>query len=262
MKRYFSVYRMLLRMNFSMLVGYRENFYNSLLASLAWGSFSLYSIVLLTSKSSMIFGWKREEMLLLNGVYGIIISLFHMQFSKNFERFSEIIHMGQLDSILVKPMDSQFLVSFWLFGYASISRTIIATGYTVYVASMMHIPFSLSRIAGFMTLAVLGLVTLYSIWFIIITFTVWFTRLHNLTELMFTITGAARYPQEIMRQMNQYIFLFLFPITLIITLPTKAYLNRLGSGEFVAIGILSGVLFVSSRAFWRFALRSYTSASS
>lgn len=245
-----------------MLAGYRGNFYNSMLASLAWGSFSLYSIVLLTSKSTMIFGWKREEMLLLNGAYGIIISLFHMQFSKNFERFSEIIHHGQLDSILVKPMDSQFLVSFWLFGYASISRTIIAIGYTIYIVTMMHMSLSFSRIAGFVVLAVLGLVTLYSLWFMVITFTVWFTRLHNLAELMFTITGAARYPQEIMRQVSQYVFLFLFPLTLIITLPTKALLGRLGWGELVTIGLLAVGLFAFSRAFWRFALRSYTSASS
>ena len=262
LKKYFRVYRTLLRLNFDVLVAYRGNFINSLLASLAWGAFSLYSIVLLTSKTNMVFGWRREELLLLNGVYGIFISFFHMQFSRNFERFSELIHLGHLDSLLVKPLDSQFLVSFWLFGYATISRTIISLIYTFYIAKSLSISFSLPQLLGIVALFPAGLLLLYSIWFIIITITIWFSRLSNLVELMFTVTGTARYPQEMLRQVTNYVFVFLFPFTLVVTLPTKAFLNRLHTEELFISAVITLLLFVFSRKFWKFALRSYTSASS
>lgn len=210
----------------------------------------------------MVFGWKREEILLLNGIYGIIIGFFHMLFSRNFERFSELIHFGQLDALLVKPVDSQFLCTFWLFGYATVSRIIIATSYVIYIANLLHITFSLIHVASFIGVTLISLLLLYSIWFISITFTIWFSRLNNLVDLMFTITGIARYPQEMLRQLVSYVFVFLLPITLIITLPTKTYLERLRTEDFILLTILSFVFFVFSRRFWKFALRYYTSASS
>ncbi len=250
-----------MKLNLDSLFIYRANFYNSLIASVAWGIFSLFSIVLLTSKTNMVFGWKRDELLLLNGLYGIIIGIYHVFISRNFERFSNIIHFGQLDSLLVKPIDSQFLLSFWLFGYATISRVIIAIIYTWYISNQLHISPTIFSVLSIVVLMIFSLLLLYSIWYIVITITIWQTRLSNLTELMFTITGTARYPQEMLNQLASYVFVFLLPLTLIINIPAKAFLSRLQSWDVIWLVTLSVGLFIVSRKFWKFALRFYTSAS-
>lgn len=262
MFKYIRIYILLLKMNLSALIIYRAHFYNSLLASIAWGSFSLYSIVLLTSRSSVVFGWQRNELLLLNGIYGIVIGCFHVIFSRNFDRFSTIIHYGQLDSYLLKPIDSQFLLTFWLFGYATISRVIIALLFTMHMINQMSLHITAGQLFAGMLLAVCGIILLYSIWFIVITLTMWFTRLSNLTELMFTITGTARYSSEMTRQLGYFIFFFFLPLTLIITVPVKVYVGRLETWEVIFLPLLAFGLFCISRIFWKFALRSYTSASS
>lgn len=248
-------------MNLLTLFIYRANFYNSLVASVAWGLFSLFSIVLLTSRSNMVFGWKRDELLLLNGLYGIIIGIYHVFISRNFERFSNIIHFGQLDSLLVKPIDSQFLLSLWLIGYATISRVIIAIIYTWYISNQLHISPTFYMISGIIILMIFSLVLLYSIWYMVITLTIWQSRLSNLTELMFTVTGTARYPQEMLSQLGSYVFVFLLPLTLIINIPAKVYLSRVQSGDVYWLIALAVFLFIASRKFWKFALRFYTSAS-
>lgn len=261
MKKYLRVYKTLLQMNLSVLIMYRAHFYNSLIASIAWGVFSLFSIVLLTSKTSMVFGWSREELLLLNGLYGIIIGFYHVFFSRNFERFSTIIHFGQLDSILVKPIDSQFLLSFWLVGYATFSRVAIAILYTWYISKLLHIVPTVYSVGSIIVLMIFSILLLYSIWYSIITFTIWHTRLSNLTELMFTITGTARYPQEMLHQLTMYIFVFLLPLTFIINVPARAYLGRMQYWDIAGLIVLSVSLFIFSRKFWKFALKFYTSAS-
>ena len=210
----------------------------------------------------MIFSWKREELLLLNGVYGIIIGVYHTMFSKNFERFSSIIHLGQLDSVLIKPIDSQFLLTFWLFGYASLSRIVIAFTYTAYIIRQLQISVSFIQIIYFFILMIFSLLLLYSIWFLVLTFTIWFTRLNNLVDLMFTITGSARYPQEMFRELTIYVFFFLFPLTLIMNIPTKLLIHRLQSTEILTFMVVALTLFIVSKKFWKFALRYYTSASS
>ncbi len=262
MLKYIRIYALLLKMNLSSLIIYRAHFYNSLVASIAWGLFSLYSIVLLTSRSSVVFGWQRNELLLLNGMYGIVIGFFHVIFSRNFDRFSTIIHFGQLDSYLLKPIDSQFLLTFWLFGYATISRIIIAFLFTWHMLGQLSVRLTISQIVAGMLFAVCGIILLYSIWFIVITLTMWFTRLSNLTEFMFTITGTARYPSEMTRQLGSFMFLFFLPLTLIITVPAKVFLGRLEMWEIIFLPLLALVFLRISRIFWKFALRSYTSASS
>lgn len=262
MKRYVRVYLTLIRLNAESLIIYPANLYNSLIAAIVWGFFSLYSIILLTSQTRGAFGWTREELLLLNGIYGIIIGIFHTVFSQNFERFSSVIHQGQLDNVLIKPIDSQFLLSFWMFRWVGLSRILIALGYVIILFQSLALKFTYLDISLFSLLSLLGILLLYSIWYMIITLTIWFTRLANLVELMFNITGIARYPRTMLAQSVGYAFWFLFPLLLIINIPTKVFLHRLDIAEVFSLIILAVLLFLGSRVFWRFALRYYSSASS
>lgn len=261
MKKYWRVYKQLLKLNFDTLLTYRANFYNNLISSVAWGLFSLFSIVLLTANSTMVFGWSRNQLLLLNGLYGIIIGLYHVFFSANFERFSNVVHFGQLDSILVKPIDSQFLLSFWIIRFATFSRVIIAMIYTWYISNKLHIVPTITSVSGILILMFFALILLYSIWYMVITLIIWQTRLSNLTELMFSVTGIARYPQEMLHQLTNYVFVFLLPLTLIINIPARVYLGKIQAWDIGWLMAMSLIFFVFSRKFWKFALRFYTSAS-
>lgn len=260
--KYLRIYKLLLKMNLSALVAYRENFINSVVSSVAWGCFSLFSIVLLTSKTSTVFGWSRQELLLLNGIYGVFIGVFHTLFSRNFERFSTIIHYGQLDSILIKPINTQFLVSLWIFNYASLSRIIIAGVYVTLLVFQMHIHISLYSIVYVVIFGTAGIILLYSLWYIVTTLVIWYTQLSNLVDLMFTVSGMARYPQEMYHQLANYLFFFLFPLTLIITIPTKIMLQRVQAWEPITLFVFAILLLFLSKWFWSYALRFYTSASS
>ncbi len=261
MKKYFKVYKTLLQLNLSTLTAYRANFINSLISSLAWGSFSVLSVFLLTSKTSSVYGWSKNELLILIGAYNIFIGIFHLLFSRNFDRFSTLIHYGQLDGLLVKPMDSQFLLSFWFFNYTSFFRILLGILFTVYMLFQTHQALSFLAILGFVIFGIIGILLLYSVWFIIVTFTIWFTRLSNLVELLYNLNGMTRYPQEMFRG-TKIIFFFLLPITLALTTPTKLLFSKSSTSDFFLLFIFSVILFYISRKFWKFALKFYTSASS
>ena len=262
MKRYFNVYKKLLQLNYHALIVYRGNFVNTVVSSVSWGIFSIVSMVLLTSKTSSIFGWTREEILILTGSYSIAIGLFHMIFSRNFDRFSRIVNLGQLDSILVKPIDAQFLLSFWIINYASFFRIILGIVFTAIMIKNVGLMVDISRIIIFTLLALVGLVLLYSIWFFVIVFTLWSTRLSNLVDLMFTVSGISRYPPEMLRQLSFFVFAFFLPLTLIISTPTKVLLHRANFWDVLFLLLFSVIFLFVARKFWKFALRFYTSASS
>ena len=262
MKHFLNVYKVLLHLNFAALVAYRSNFINSAISSIGWGILSIVSIILVTSYTTSVFGWRREELLILTGAYGITIGVFHLIFSRNFEQLAHTIHKGELDVILVKPIDSQFYVSVWRVSYTSLFRILIGIVFTLHMINQIHAELKLINVLGFFVLLVIGILLLYSLWFIVTTFTLWFTRLSNLVDFMFNVANIARFPQEMYHQLVWYVFLFLLPITLIVSTPTKVLLEKALAGDVVLVVLFSFSLFLISRKFWKFALRYYTSASS
>lgn len=262
MKKYIAIYKTLIKLNFSTLTTYRSNFINSMLSAIAWGGFTILSVVILTMRTNQAFGWRREEIILLTGAYSILIGIFHTLFSRNFERMSRIVHLGQLDYILVKPADPQFLLSFSIINFTTLIRIPLGLAIIVYLITKLHITINLLNILWFVLLLLVGLVLLYSIWYMVVTLTIWFTRLSNIVELMYSVSSISRYPREMIAQLYDFVFLFLMPLTFIINSPVKFLLNK---GTWVEAFILVGfaVLFLYiSRTFWKFSLRFYTSASS
>jgi ABC-2 type transport system permease protein len=261
MNRYMRTYKTLLKVNFMRLLVYRGNFFSTLLSSLGWGTLSIASMILLTTNVQMVYGWKREELLLLTGLYGVIIGTFHILFSRNFERLSRIIFYGELDGILLKPLDSQFSVSMWYVGYLTVFRVLMAAGFSMYIIYTYNIELQLINVISFFVLLVFSLLLVYSIWFLILTLMIWFPRLSNLVELLFNLNDLSRFPPEMYFQFKNVFIYLLIPYTFVLVTPLKTLLNKVLVGEIFGLLFFSISLFILSRFFWRFALRSYTSAS-
>lgn len=259
--RYIKIYNHLLNINLQVLFIYKANLINSIISTIVWGAMSYLSIFLLTSKAHTVYGWSQNELLLLTALYNIIIGTFHTIFSRNFERFSRIIDHAEIDTLLVKPVDSQFLVSFWWFNYTGIVRIVTGIIFVIILSQWIHLNMSLINFIYFFILSFIGLVLMYSVWFIFSTLIIWYPRLSNLVDVLYQVNGVTRYPQEIFRNAGVFIVFFLFPLTLIITLPTKLLLGKINLPDVLFLLLFTSILFLISRIFWKFALRSYTSAS-
>jgi ABC-2 type transport system permease protein len=192
----------------------------------------------------------------------MLIGVFHTLFSRNFERFSRLVLYGALDSVLVKPIDPQFLVSFWQVNYAGLFRVLIGGAYMVYLVRTLAINVPATAFIGFVFFLFTGIILLYSIWFIASTITIWYPRLTNIVDVMYTISSMSRFPREMYQQLAWYLFLFLAPLTFIIVTPVRSLLRNAAPAEYIGLVAFSFVFFFVSRKFWKYALRFYTSASS
>ncbi len=261
MKKYFIIYRHLVYLSFSSLLAYRINFFNGIFASILWSSFGLLSTFLLTSRSPQVFGWTRNELLVLASVYNIFFGLFYLFFSRNFAELTRIIHFGQLDGYLLRPIDSQFSLTCWYQGLYQIARIIIGTIFLVYILSLMHIHITVLHVLSFVLFLIFGIIILYSVWFMVLTTTIWFTNLSNLVDFMYSVNLVTKYPQEMYKGFSQYLFIAIFPLTLAIVIPVKQLIEKIILGDIASLMITAILLFIVSRKFWQYALRFYTSAS-
>jgi len=262
MKKYLRIYKRLLQLNFAALVGYRANFVNNIISSVSWSLFSFISIFLLTSRTPVLFGWKREEIILLNGVYAVVIGLFHSIFSKNFEQLTHLIERAELDSILIKPADSQFQVSFQLFSYTALVRVVLGLLFVVYFSFSLHLPFSVSYVLGFFGLLIVSLMLLYSIWLFILTFLIWNPQLSNLVVVLFSFSGMAKYPYDMYRRTGEVLAGVLLPLTLITVVPVHMLYQKIIWNEIGVFFFCTFLFFSIARWFWFFALKFYASGSS
>jgi ABC-2 type transport system permease protein len=262
MKRYFQIYRQLLIVNYHRAQTHKADFISGLFASLMWGIFSVLVVFILTSKSSSVFGWSRAELFVLTGVFNILIGgITRTFFSGNFDRFSHIVQLGELDGLLLKPLSSQFSLSFWYINYANAIRILFAVIYTAIALSFSHIPLTFMSTLLFLVLLLFGAMLMYAFWYIVMTFVIWFPDLYNLTELLYTTDNITRYPPQVLWTMRIAFFFIFFPLTLSVSVPTKVLLHTATVTDVVLlIGVALGLL-LFSKFFWNFALRYYTSAS-
>ena len=96
----------------------------------------------------------------------------------------------------------------------------------------------------------------------LMTLSVWLVRLDNLSVLADMVFVVGRYPVQIFNGWPRIFFTYVIPLAFLATFPTQALFGKFSTVE-IGVGVLlaAGSL-AASVAFWRFALRFYSSASS
>lgn len=262
MKRYFFLYKQLLLANLYSLIAYRTDFAGRLFSSFMFSMWHVITVLLLTHNVPSVFGWSRNELLLLVATYNVFIGIFHAFVSRNISQLADDVYHGRLDFVLLRPIDAQVSVSIWIIDYMSLFRCIVGLGLTAYIIHLMGITITTLAVAGYVLTIIVGLSILYSIWISFVSLTFFFPRLSNIVVLLYNLSNIARYPQEMYSRLPLFASITLLPFALIMTTPVKVLVQRFT----VPLGIeMLGIcisLGLASRFIWTRSLRSYSSASS
>lgn len=255
------MYKAILKINFVYLLTYRANFINNIISALAWGGFQVIWIALLTGKRGTVFGWTPDDMILLTFGYFMVLGIFHFLFSRNFDMFSRTVDRGELDAILLKPIDSQFHATTRIVSYANLIRAFVGLVLIIVWVVIKHYTVTPLQIVLFSLYIFVGIMTLYSIWLIFITTLIWYPNLNNMVDLLYTVNGISRYPSEIIRTSGKMVLYILIPLSLSISAPMKILLHKNSLYDVALLTVSGFLLFVVSRMFWKHSLKSYMSAS-
>ena len=92
----------------------------------------------------------------------------------------------------------------------------------------------------------------------------WIIRAQGLVYGYFNFLNIARYPDVIFPWLFRFIFGWIIPVVIVANIPARLLIKSLGQpGQLMLQLVLaSTIVFILSRAFWRFALNHYSSASS
>ncbi|MEM6889648.1 MAG: ABC-2 family transporter protein [Pseudomonadota bacterium] len=240
---------------------YRGEFLISALNSLlAFGSgfVVLYAVF---NNVSELGGWAFEEGLILFGVFLIIEGYIAMFLQPNLSRVSEYVRLGTMDFILLKPINSQFFVSFRFINIWAFPSLVLGLGLVLYGMWALDTLTSLAM-GQFLLLLIPALLIVYAVWCILNTTAFWWTQVENINLIFRTFFEAGRFPVTAYPRWLQLLLTAVIPVAFMTTIPAQAAFSDVT----VATGLISwsvglGALFIS-HAFWRYALSKYASASS
>ena len=105
---------------------FRSNFIIETISSLSWMFMNLGFYLLIFSYTDVIgvaTGWTQYEFFVFFATVAIVNSLVQTFFMPNAQEFSELIRTGNLDFALLKPIDTQFLISLQKVNWSSLGNT-------------------------------------------------------------------------------------------------------------------------------------------
>ncbi|MEO1497272.1 MAG: ABC-2 family transporter protein [Planctomycetota bacterium] len=251
-------------------MSFRSNFLIELVTGSVWVFMNLGFYLLIYQFTDSIAGWEKWEFFVFIATSMLVNSTVQAVFMPNMQELSELVRTGGLDFALLKPIDTQFLLSLRRISWSSGGNFLVAI--VLLVISLTQLPGQPTAVGAVLypIYLVAGVLLLYSVMMTLAATSIWLGRNQSLYDFWFYITSFSRYPMEIYSRSPlgdglRMAFTYLIPILVVINVPAQLMAKPLSSGGAVLAGYavvatIGGLVF--SRWLFKKALESYRSASS
>jgi ABC-2 type transport system permease protein len=256
--RLFKVY---FRLNALNELQYRVNFFMQLFSSLLDLGFGLAGLALIFSYTGNLSGWTPPQLLVVLGIFTLINGVSAVFIQPNMGRLMENVGDGNLDYTILKPADTQLIVSvseFQIWKLVDVAIGLIVLG--VALAQLGEL-FGILQALAFVFVLTCGGITFYCFYLMLATTSFWLIRVWEIMGLFESITQAGKYPVGIYPIWMRMLLTFLVPVAFAITVPAEALTNRLTLETVLLSAGLTAAILVVSRLIWQAGLRRYSGAS-
>ena len=260
MSRYLKILKLFWSTAIAAELEYRLNFVIAAVTSTANLAGSIFSLFLFYGNGYNFQGWSWQEAIIVLGFFTLLQGFAATFLAPNLNKIVEQIEKGTLDFVLLKPISSQFWLSTRIISPWGLPDLLFGIILIFYAGSQLGL-----QLSGYLISLIplsFGFVVLYSLWFLLGATSIWFVKIYNVTEVLRGLLEAGRYPIAAYPAVYRFFFTFIVPVAFLTTVPAEAMLGKTQVVWLIGAGVLALVLFLISMAFWRFALRFYTSASS
>jgi ABC-2 type transport system permease protein len=274
--QYLAVFLMFARNSLVREMTFRANFLIELVSSFSWSLMNLAFYTLIfdlmgRSQRTDIAGWTKYEFFVFIATTIFVNSLVEAFFMDNAEELSELTRTGGLDFALLKPIDTQFLVSLRKVSWSGITKLILVGGLLAYsLPKIEGLRVTPVHVVLYVAYVLMGVAILYSVMIALAATSIWLGRNQSLYDFWFYITNFSRYPMEIydgpFGTPLRHVFTFVVPILVVINVPAEILAKPFEARErwwLAAFAIVAAAASLAgSRWVFQRALLSYRSASS
>jgi ABC-2 type transport system permease protein len=261
-RKYLEVYKKFLHTSLASELEYKTNILIDLITAILSLIGSIFLLSIFFQNNESIGGWVFEQALIIQGIYTILNGITNTWFNPNLTEIVKHIREGTLDFVLLKPIDSQFYISLKKINPSGFLEIILGFCLLLFCTRINQINLNISYLSLFFITIICSICILYSLWFFISTTTIWFVKTWNATEVLRSFLYIGRFPLNSFSFPLRLFFSVFIPIAFITTIPSEVFLGISHPWEILIEVIVATIFIITSRKFWLFALKFYSSASS
>lgn len=243
---------------------YRANVWVSLLHAVLNLVVSVLALGILFGQTETLNGWDYASTLSLLGVYLIVRALQSLFIGPSLESLvglGQEVWSGQFDFTLLRPVNTQFLVTFRIWRLFSLIDLGLGAAVFFYSTFQAPQPPNLVQWGLFLLALIAGVVILYAI-LLIFTALVFWNPGYLFTWVFEAVFQLARYPLGIYPLGVRLLLTWLIPVGIITTIPAQAISGQVGFPVVFLCLAASAVLFFFASWLFNKGIRQYHSASS
>jgi len=162
---------------------FRANFLIEAISSVSWMIMNLGFYTIVYKKTPHIEGWSQYEFFVFIATTMFVNSLVQAFFMPNMQELSELVRTGGLDFALLKPIDTQFLVSLHRVNWSSLGNFLVALLLLWYsVRQIEGLQLTVSQVLLYPIYVLLGVLILYSVMITLAATSIWLGRNQSLYD--------------------------------------------------------------------------------
>jgi ABC-2 type transport system permease protein len=265
-RRYLRLLGSLALYTFNRELAFRGNFLVKVSVEVLWLAILIAFYRVVFAQTSKVADWSEPQYLFFVGCYFALNGLIEMLFLDNCNEFSELVRTGDLDGLLLKPIDEQFLVTCRRLDWGTGPNVLMGAAVMAVSLVQMGWRFDAARVLTFVITFACGTAIAYGFMLLLTSLSVWMVRNQSVMEMWWLFSSLARYPKEIFvgpwAEPLGAFFTYCMPILVVVNVPANAMVRVLDPAMVALTVIATVLLLLLSRRFFQYALRSYRSASS
>lgn len=260
-KKYLGLYQAFFKASLVADLEYRLNFVFLVIAEFVWYSTQLILFEVLYRHTDIIGNWNLAQMRVFIFLVLFVDSIYMILWDPSFSSFTDNVRKGSLDLLLMKPINSMFMLSSQRISVSHLPCFFI-TG-AGFIWALAQLPdFNWLRLFWLVILIPSGLSVIFCGRFALNSTSIIFTRADFLQYIWYSLFRLGLRPDAIYSGFVRIILIFVLPFAMVASIPARMLLEP-PSYWMLAWGVvLPFVLFYLLRKYWAYCLRFYSSASS
>lgn len=226
--------------------------------SVMWSIFNVFFFALILNVSDSIAGWSRAEMYVLLAIFTIIDAFTWSFFYHNMSEYTRIVFSGELNNVLTKPLDTQFILMTQSNSYNNIFRLLLGIIMLFWALNQLPEPFTMMQLLVSLVLTGISLLFIYFLWFTISTLSFWVEKLDNINEVIPTFRRVFQVPADVFTGLASTLMTVILPLGLVTTLPSQVFSQTLQWQTVLYFALFTAGLMLISRWFFFISIRKYT----
>ncbi|MCC2679927.1 MAG: hypothetical protein K0R29_2503 [Pseudobdellovibrio sp.] len=260
-KKYLGLYQAFFKASLVADLEYRLNFVFLVIAEFVWYSTQLILFEVLYRHTNIIGNWNLDQMRVFIFLVLFVDSIYMILWDPNFSSFTDNVRKGSLDLLLMKPINSMFMLSSQRISVSHLPCLFITGAGLIWALAQLP-DFNWLKLLWLLILIPSGLSVIFCGRFALNSTSIIFTRADFLQYIWYSLFRLGLRPDAIYSGFVRILLIFVLPFAMVASIPARMLLEpasywMLGWGL-----VLPFILFYLLKKYWAYCLRFYSSASS